>query len=1309
MWDLGMVANETEGRAEALRRVAACRDAHAEELDLGGLRLTALDGELLTALCQLGWLRRLLLGLSVEVREKQEFSFLDGISDEDLMVRNALREVPGALFDALTRLERLDLALNGLLGLSASIANLTTLTRLDLTYNKIGAEGALALKGLVNLTSLDLSYNHIGPKGVQALKGLVSLTSLNLSFNDIGPEGVQALKSLVNLTSLNLSFNDIGPEGVQALKGLVGLTSLNLRNNDIGAKEVQALKGLVNLTSLNLDNNRLGAEGVQALKGLVNLTSLDLGKNFIGAEGAQALKGLVNLTSLNLDNNRIGAEGAQALKGLVNLTSLNLDNNRIGPEGVQVLRGLVGLTSLELSNNHIGPEGVQALKGLVNLTSLGLQHNRIGAEATQALKGLVNLTSLNLSVNEIGAEGAQALKGLINLTSLWLSSNEIGPEGVQALKGLLNLTSLELSNNDIGADGVQVLKGLVNLTRLNLRRNRIRAEGAQVLKGLVSLTILNLSNNDIGPEGVQAIKGLVNLTRLELAGNDIGPEGVQALRGLVNLINLDLRRNRVGDISPLVSLHNLRAINLSYSHLDYDVPAFWMLPSLQGAILYKACLPGVPVEILSKDEYGDNCLERLRAHFADLTGDDVAVGDVKLMILGNGRVGKTQICRRLRGESFDEAVPSTHGIQISSQPFAQHVLDAPVTLKIWDFGGQDIYHGTHALFLKSRAIFPVVWTPGAEAEQFHTHGGFTFRNQPLAYWLAYVRTFGGARSPLLVVQSQCDRPEDEREPPLPPGALDGIGYKKVLHHGAKGDGTHARGHAALEETLLDAVRWMRVNQGVAKIGPGRAAAKEALEAKLAAGHRLISHQGYLDLCAKVEQIGKGRISDPALLLEYLHNIGTVFYRKGVFGDQIVLDQAWALDAVYAVFDRASHSLKKIERNRGRFRRSELAEWAWQKHGVPEQELFLSFMQQCGICFTIQREDREKRVEAEYIAPDLLPARSDDETQKRLRLVWDEAGPEAEAVLTFSLLPPGLMRALIAWIGSGAGLAAEYWRDGVCFYDEKTASRALIEQRWREGWAGEVHIATKGGQAGALLQRLIGLVENDRISLGARPSGKKVTAVEANVDARKGSDAKADELPVRPAHEPSKVIEYYVSYAWGDDSTEGKEREGMVDRLCSVAEAGGKCVIRDKTAMKIGDRISTFMDRIGKGAVNGRVCIVLSDKYLRSAYCMHELFDVWRNCREDGGTFIDRARVFVLPSAKIATAVERAQYVIHWQKTFKALDALVKEHGQFVLSDTDNAEFRLMSRFTSETANVLQLVQDILRPRSFDDYVNHVFD
>jgi internalin A len=181
---------------------------------------------------------------------------------------------------------------------------------------------------------------------------------------------------------------------------------------------------------------------------------------------------------------------------------------------------------------------------------------------------------------------------------------------------------------------------------------------------------------------------------------------------------------------------------------------------------------------------------------------------------------------------------------------------------------------------------------------------------------------------------------------------------------------------------------------------------------------------------------------------------------------------------------------------------------------------------------------------------------------------------------------------------------------------------------------------------------------------------------------------------------------HVRYHSGSPFT---EREAVVDRLCSAAEERGKRIIRDKTAMKIGDRISTFMDRIGKGAVNGRVCIVLSDKYLKSPYCMHELFDVWRNCRQDDDKLIDRTQVLVLPCAKISTPVERAQYVIHWQSAFEELDALVRKHGSLVLSDRDNAKFRLMSQFVSQTANVLHLVQDTLRPGSFDDFVNQLFD
>jgi internalin A len=51
--------------------------------------------------------------------------------------------------------------------------------------------------------------------------------------------------------------------------------------------------------------------------------------------------------------------------------------------------------------------------------------------------------------------------------------------------------------------------------------------------------------------------------------------------------------------------------------------------------------------------------------------------------------------------------------------------------------------------------------------------------------------------------------------------------------------------------------------------------------------------------------------------------------------------------------------------------------------------------------------------------------------------------------------------------------------------------------------------------------------------------------------------------------------------------------------------------RDKDEMKHGDRISDFMDRIGEGDL---VYVFLSDKYLKSPFCMYELHAIWRNGR-----------------------------------------------------------------------------------------------
>ena len=62
----------------------------------------------------------------------------------------------------------------------------------------------------------------------------------------------------------------------------------------------------------------------------------------------------------------------------------------------------------------------------------------------------------------------------------------------------------------------------------------------------------------------------------------------------------------------------------------------------------------------------------------------------------------------------------------------------------------------------------------------------------------------------------------------------------------------------------------------------------------------------------------------------------------------------------------------------------------------------------------------------------------------------------------------------------------------------------------------------------------------------------------------------------------------------------------------------------------GGVISDFMRQIGEG---DRVFIFLSDKYLRSPYCMFELFELWRNSRQNKDEFLRRVRFFTIDGTK----------------------------------------------------------------------------
>jgi internalin A len=53
-----------------------------------------------------------------------------------------------------------------------------------------------------------------------------------------------------------------------------------------------------------------------------------------------------------------------------------------------------------------------------------------------------------------------------------------------------------------------------------------------------------------------------------------------------------------------------------------------------------------------------------------------------------------------------------------------------------------------------------------------------------------------------------------------------------------------------------------------------------------------------------------------------------------------------------------------------------------------------------------------------------------------------------------------------------------------------------------------------------------------------------------------------------------------------------------------------------------------------------VVAVISDKYLRSPYCMAELHSVWQNCNSDPERFRRRVHPLILDDAQIGTVLSR---------------------------------------------------------------------
>ncbi|HEV2803623.1 MAG TPA: COR domain-containing protein [Chthoniobacterales bacterium] len=420
----------------------------------------------------------------------------------------------------------------------------------------------------------------------------------------------------------------------------------------------------------------------ESLGQLTQLQSLDLSGNKLTAL-PESLSQLTQLQSLNLSSNQLTAL-PKSLSELTQLQSLDLSRNQltIVPKS---LGELTQLQTLDLSNNQLTvlPE---SLGQLTKLQTLNLSSTRLKV-APEWLGQLVQLRSLDLSHNELTIL-PECVRQLVQLQSLDLSSNQLTilPKWVGQLT---RLQSISLYDNQLAALP-DTLGELTRLRELWVPKNNLK-EFPEVLRSLSQLTLLSLFSNhlEIVPTWIVELHAL---ERLDLDDNEISqiPDEIGQLRGLTDLgLGTTFGGNRLTDLPPsLAQLEHLTNLDLDDNPLNPELAAAYKMG-----------------------------LDAIKRYLRAKAAAKVVLNEAKLILVGEGEVGKSSLLGALRGDPWQEGRPTTHGIEIKPVKVIDPATATEITLNGWDFGGQRVYRPTHQLFFSAPAVYLVVWKPREGPQQ----------------------------------------------------------------------------------------------------------------------------------------------------------------------------------------------------------------------------------------------------------------------------------------------------------------------------------------------------------------------------------------------------------------------------------------------------------------------------------------------------------------------------------------------------------------------------------------------------------------
>jgi internalin A len=490
-----------------------------------------------------------------------------------------------------------------------------------------------------------------------------------------------------------------------------------------------------------------------------------------------------------------------------------------------------------------------------------------------------------------------------------------------------------------------------------------------------------------------SLRALPAIDLLELRDNDI-EELPTWIGELSALKGLSLDGNKLRTLPDEIgSLKNLKLLWLWGNQLEELPETLRSLPLEQIALEGNPKL-GLPESILRRPAD-----EVLRYYFESRAEKGRPLLELKLLVVGRGKAGKTTLIKQLAGEKVDKNESETHSIAIR-----ELMLDCPrgfVRTRAWDFGGQEILHSTHQFFLTERSLYLLVLEPRTGSAQ-----------RDAEYWLKLIETQGGG-SPVIVVMNwsrgqnwKVDEVKLRRKFPF---IVDFLSTDAL--HGEGIDQLRTTMHEVVEARMSDVwlpfpLRWREIKDEVAGMKGN-----------------FLTYSQYTELCATHGE------DDPAAqadLAGILHALGLALYfgKDPRLHDTRVLNPGWVTGGVYAVIRAPS-----VKQNDGQLSVVDmplvLRQAEEQKvikaadYPADTHTFILELMRAFQLCYA---SEEEKGKAIRYLVPELLP-----EFEPKMEEQWESAPVRLR--YRYEVLLPGLLPRFIVRTHALSD-GAPHWRHGV---------------------------------------------------------------------------------------------------------------------------------------------------------------------------------------------------------------------------------------------------------------------------------------